>query len=260
MVAAVGVVIAASVFMLLNPKMVLGQTYLLTQNDWSGNAAADTVNATTNQSGWNKYASSTGVTAGAGSITLPASQTNLSDTFTTTANEDVANTTANWNTSTGNIEMITDPTTDLSSAINSYFPADYYISTMVLDPVRNVQYLYGADNNADACVLVKYNIGTGAVTDLSSALNTAVSGCRGDNIGGQMVYYPATGEIYGEAVNASFTAGYFFKINTANDVITDLSSTISPAIGSNAPRSLAMDTTNGVLYISGQNNAFGKFG
>ena len=130
MVVLVGVVIAANVFMLLNPKIVLGQTYLLTQNDWSGNAAADTVNAPANLSGWNKYASSSNVTASVGSVALTASQTNFSDSFTTTANRDAGNTTANWNTSTGKVEMNTNPSVDLSSAVNSFFPSSYFISTI----------------------------------------------------------------------------------------------------------------------------------
>ncbi len=264
MVALVGVVITASLLMLLNPKMVLGQTYLLTQNDWSGGAAADTVNATTNQSGWNKYASSTGVTAGAGSITLPASQANFSDSFTSTANEDAGNTTANWNTATGKIEPISSfATTNLTAwQLSAVFTYGYYITGSVLDPVHNVLYLAGgkASSYGGSCAFAKYDIGTGTVTDLSTAVNSAVADCRSSYSSASpkasfpMVYYQPTGEIFaGTGYTASTNGGRFFKVDTATDAVTDLTAKLQSGF-SNAyqyPSAMVLDNDNGVIYYAG---------
>jgi len=267
MVALVGVVIAASVFMLLNPKMVLGQTYLLTQNDWSGSATPDTVNAPANLSGWTKYASSSNVTAGVGSVALTASQTNFSDSFTTTANRDMGNTTANWNTSTGKIEMNTDTNVDLTTpALKAIIPAGYEIYSNVLDPVNNVIYLSGA-KNADpggACILVKYDIASGTITDLSAAVNAAVPSCVSQDYSNyypiSMVYYQPTGEIFVSVTNSGISSALFFKVNTATAVVTNMTSVMCPAlscIGHSV--SMTVDTDNGAIYLAALNRGLGKY-
>jgi hypothetical protein len=102
---------------------------------------------------------------------------------------------------------------DLSATVNSFFPVNSQIQTIVYDPVHNVQYLYGSvPPSPGSCILVKYNIGTGEVKDLSTALNTAISGCTGITLGNSnMVYNPATREIYGGATDSAGDAGYYFR-------------------------------------------------
>jgi len=246
-VALIALVIAANIFYLLNPKMVLGQTYLLTQNDWSVGAAADTVPAPSNQSGWNKFASSSSVTAGVGSVALTSSQTTFNETFTGTAYKDATATAANWNTSTGQLEIPSFASSDISTTIDDYFGSGSVFSS-VLDPVNNVAYLAGYTKE-----VAKYNITTGAINDLTATVAAKVT-LTDDYDGWGTAYDSANGDIY----MCTNTAKYF-KIHTANDSVTDMSAAMAPAIANVNCTRMYYNAASATIYISGESGKFGKY-
>jgi phosphodiesterase/alkaline phosphatase D-like protein len=242
------VMIAASSLVLFNsPKMVLGQTYSLTQDDWSGGSSADTVNAPSNLTGWSKYASSSGVTADAGSVSLTPSQSNFSETFTGSSYKDADNTTANWNTSGGQLEMpVVSAAVNANVAATLNGPCNFGTSTGT--PYTNAQefvsstgIIYIAAANNKFCM---YDTASGTATDLTTV--------TGWNLMAQiydMEYVPSNGRLYmgGAYTNARF--GYYEPGSPGS--ITDLavSSGVRSILTGDGAYAMAYDSTHERLYL-----------
>jgi len=247
-------VIAVNVYWLLNPRAVFGKTYNFTQNDWSGGASTDTANAETNQTGWNKYGSTPAafnMTGANGSVSVGQKTLTFPESFTTTDYRDAANTNAIFNTISGQLEQGY-VRTDITSTISAGQPFG-----SALDTTNNV--LYVTSSAGAACQFVKYDIANNTVVDISAAVLAVETQCTPSGTM-QMVYYPATGDIYGVLSKSSVL--YYYKIHTANGAVTDLSATIRPAIsGATAVSDMKIDTASGTIYLMDQstNGRFGKY-
>jgi phosphodiesterase/alkaline phosphatase D-like protein len=244
------VIVIITVFYAFNPSKVFGQTYSLTQDDWSGGSSADTVNAPTNLTGWNKYSSSSGVTGADGSVSLTPSQSSLGETFTSTTYKDAGNTTANWNTSSGNLEVPTVPTATNSSTIadslngtcNTGDAGNY--TSQIYDPVRNA--IYFAGENFSFC---KYDIASGIaanyaiVTGLSSITN----------------FYNISAMAYDSANDKFYLGGSYGKFAVyapgSPGTVTNLTvdSGLSAFWGTDWISAIVYDPDNGKIYLSGHN-------
>lgn len=247
--AIVAITIAASVFTLFSPKMVLGQTYAFSQIDWSGGAAGDTVSAPSNLSSWNKYASASGVTAGASAVSLAPSQGTPLESFTTTTNRDTANTSANWNTSNGRLEipdqnsyLTTDYFTDLNGFMN-------YLVAVIFNPNEGLYYGGGYSGS-----FAEYDPTTHTVTDrrTSSGLE---SFWHGNSIN-KMALDAAHNKIY-----MIGGGGQFAVYDTQTKIATDLrsSSGLSVFWTTTYGVSLSLDSSTSKLYLGCNTNKFAVY-
>jgi hypothetical protein len=225
-----GVIVITTVFYVFNPSKVFGQTYTLTQNDWSGGISGSTVSAPDNLTGYDKYASASGVTAGDGSVAINASQGSVSDSFATTANKDSANTTAAWSGSGqlgrgGYVDAVLDAALDAAGLTGIF-------SSQAVDETNRRIYIGTGGTGGELAV---YNTVSGIAVNLTPYLSGL-----GDIWG---VHFLA---VEGGKVYFTTLSGKFIVYNPANNSATDLSSKLSD-IGNR----IAVDLVHHQIYEGG---------
>jgi hypothetical protein len=242
-ISALIITIIASSFTFFNhPTPVLGQTYSLTQNDWSGGTSAGTANGPNNLSGYNKYASASGVTAGAGSIALTPTQSSFTDSFDTTTYRDAAATTANWSTS-GQLAKAVVPaysSADLSAALAAAgMTSSQTPKAMLTDSANGVIYV-GFNDGA----FVKYDPATNVATDISTS-----SGLLGINSSwatyGFKSMFTDGGKIY------MFSEFSFVVYDPVTGLATDIASGGSRFFSDSNYARIVLDGPHHKLYIRG---------
>lgn len=241
----VAVVVISNLVYLLNPKAVLGQTYSLIQSDWSGGSSAETVTAPSNLTGWNKYSSSSGVTAAAGSVSLTPGQGNFTETFAATDYRDTENTIAAWSTS-GQLSRPTVDNTNLSAALSTALGGSYIIYASATDTVNDVIYFGGASGRVG-----KYTVGTNTFTDLTASVAAVVTIGTGTVFG--MIYDSVNRAIYFGSDNNKFV-----RIDTTSGAIADMSAAMGPATANTGCYRMAYDPDRQTIYYGGSSP--GKFG
>ncbi len=229
-------------------NVALASSATFNQNDWSGGISVNSAEAPGNVTGWTNFLENNNVNTANGLSLLPQSFS-VSESFDTTANKDVAQTTANWNTAIGQVEVPSPVAADLTSSIASLFltqsGAYYTVFSMASDATGRTVYL-GGDNGR----LLKYDTVSGVVTNLASLLPVGLSGYRINT----MVYDSANQALYFGAQGNKFG-----RYNVSTGTITNLSSALPSSWVNNSLASLVYDAPDNVVYIGGTSRLFTKY-
>ena len=226
-------------------------TYTWTQNDWSGGATSNTAVHPTNQTGWNQYSSSTNVLSSTPSqISLATSSASFTENFNTATYEDATNTTANWNTSTGQVEMQPEPNANnLYAKLNGILAGDQI----------SAQAQAGGDVYVGSSLgkFVKYNIASDTATDLTARISSfwrtnTINAIVFDATNG-VIYLGGNGNIFARYNTTSYTAaGAYPTADTAYNLTSKIS--ISGGI-----KALAFDSANNAVYAGSGTGSFKRY-
>lgn len=253
--AAVVLVLFLAATFFQNTPQTQGAQFTFFQTDWSGGVTANSAVHPTNENDWNEYSAGTNVvTTTAGQATLSeTTHTNFSETFTATTNKDVAATTANWNTSSGQVEMATE-----TSGVNLYEK----LNGLLVGSTINAQVKAGDDYYVVATTgkFLKYSSATDTATNLTSKVPgywsaSAIYSLAFDSVN-NVVYFGALSGRLARYNTTSYTAGGTYP--TA-DTGYDLTPKISSFISNASIRSLVLDSANNVLYLAGDSGKFARY-
>ena len=237
---------------------VQAATYIFSQNSWAGGVSPTTATHSGNQEGWNKYSALSGaaVSGDGASASLAPASASVTETFGTTIFEDGVNTTASWNTSTGQLGMQTATGVNLPAVTAAIGTSG---TKMALDTTNNVIYIINISGNRN---FWKYDISTGNITNLSSLISSVVYGLK------SIAFDPGTNSVFIGGVIGwddgccdSGTNPMVLKYSVAqNQVSIIYGSTTEGYYSGNEVATLAVDAPHSTLYFGdwGLSRTFGK--
>jgi hypothetical protein len=236
-----------------NSIQTQGAQFTFFQTDWAGGVTANNAVHPTNENNWNEYSAGTNVlTSVSGQATLSeTAHTTYPETFTGTVYKDAVNTTADWNTSSGQVQMSTEAAgVNLYSKLNGILAG----SNIVAQVKAGDDYYFGSNTGK----FLKYNSVTDTATDLSSKASFLnILSLAFDSVNN--VVYVGT------------FAGGFFRYNTSSysgggtyptaDTAYTLTAKVSGAtlINGNMIYAMAIDSASGVLYLGSVSNRFVRY-